>query len=292
MKLTLCLGARYLMISSRRKVLTWRFLLTDPSSMVKWGSSAVVLYNGSQIQHVQCRLPDHASVFDAEIGGMNMSLTLIQSMAEWHPIRIYTDSLSLLKALEATISLNPAVWALKRRCLEMLDVRRIELLGKAHVGVAGNELADKHAKLATIHPSVDMEVLKSVSTFHREILSDLQYIWQDRWISSEKDRQTAQFYPMVDLEQKFHNHRITQIITGYERFPFYFKRFGISNNELCACGRVGDANHYFMECPRTSDLRARLRYDSSYLPSFLEQSCNLAPLEEIMKRVLEFIPNL
>ncbi|GBN38150.1 Putative protein in type-1 retrotransposable element R1DM [Araneus ventricosus] len=259
----------------------------------KVGSSAVVLYNGCPIQTVQCRLPDHASVFDAEVGGMNMALTLIQGMAEWHPIRIYTDSLSLLKALEATISVNPAVWDLKRRCLDLLEVRRVEFFWvKAHVGVAGNELADKHAKLATAHQSVDMEVLKSVSTFHREIMSDLQYIWQDRWILSEKGRQTAQFFPLVDLEQKFYNHRITQIITGHGRFPFYFKRFGISDNDMCACGRVGDANHYLMECPRTGDLRAKLRLDLSYLPSLLEQKCNLAPLEEIMKRVLEFVPNL
>ncbi|GBM82384.1 hypothetical protein AVEN_84814-1 [Araneus ventricosus] len=269
-------------------------VFTDGSKLDgKVGSSAVALYNGCLIQTVQCRLPDHASVFDAEVGGMNIALTLIQSMAEWHPIRIDTDSLSLLKALEANISVNPVVWALKRRCLDMLEVLRIEFYWvKEHVGVAGNELADKHAKLATTHQSVNLEVLKSVSTFHREIMSDLQYIWQDRWISSEKGRQTAQFYPLVYLEQKFHNHRITQIITGHGRFPFYFKRFGVSNNDMCACGKVGDANHCLMECPRTGDLRAKLRYDSSYLPSLLEHHSNLAPLEEIMKRVMEFIPKL
>lgn len=67
-------------------------VFTDGSKLEgREGSSAVVFYNGCLIHTAQCRLPDHASVFDAEVEGMNMALTLIQGMEEWHPISIYTD---------------------------------------------------------------------------------------------------------------------------------------------------------------------------------------------------------
>ncbi|GBO03997.1 hypothetical protein AVEN_189596-1 [Araneus ventricosus] len=257
------------------------------------GSSAVVFYNGSEIQHLMCRLPDHASVFDAEIRGLDMALTLVQGMEVWHPVRIYTDSLWLLQALAATITSHPAVWSLKQKSMELMEISRLDFHWvKAHVGVSGNELADKYAKRATTRPTIDLVVLKSVTNFKMEVQSELQYLWQARWMSSEKGRQTAQFFPMVDFEQKFYNHRITQLIKVHGRFPYYFKRFGISDNELCNCGRLGDANHYFNDCPRTCDLRARLKFDASYMPSLFENKSNLAPLDDIMKRVVEFVPNL
>ncbi|GBN70531.1 hypothetical protein AVEN_186875-1 [Araneus ventricosus] len=184
------------------------------------GSSAVVFSHGREIQHYVCRLPDHASAFAAEIRVMDMALTIVQGMTIWDPVRIYTDSLSLLQALASTVTVDPVVWSLKQKCLELIGTRSLGLFWvKAHVGVTGNEAADKNAKAATTHPSIDIGLLKTASDFKREVMSELVSLWQTRWVQSEKGRQTAQYYPLVDLNPKLFNSKIMQVVTGHDRFP-------------------------------------------------------------------------
>ncbi|GBL97235.1 Retrovirus-related Pol polyprotein from type-1 retrotransposable element R1 [Araneus ventricosus] len=63
------------------------------------GSSAVLYYHGQEIQHKVCRLSYHASVFTAEIMALDMALSMAERLIVWDPIRLYTDSLSLLQAM-------------------------------------------------------------------------------------------------------------------------------------------------------------------------------------------------
>ncbi|GBL97237.1 hypothetical protein AVEN_84942-1 [Araneus ventricosus] len=163
---------------------------------------------------------------------------------------------------------------------------------RAHVGVIGNEAADRYAKEATARPAVDMELLKTASEFQREARSELLSLWQTRWVQSETGRQTAKFFPLVDLVPKLYNSHIMQIITGHGRFPHYFKRFNISDNDTCRCGSFGDANHYITDCRYTTDLRSRLRFDRDYPPSLFEAVTNLPVLNDLMARVAGLLPNL
>ncbi|GBM36530.1 hypothetical protein AVEN_46007-1 [Araneus ventricosus] len=240
-----------------------------------------------------CRLPDHASVFAAEIKGMDMAITIVQGLTIWDPVRIYTDSLSLLQALASTVTVDPVVWSLKQKCLELMGTRNLGLFWvKAHVGVTGNEAADKYAKAATTRPSIDIELLKTVSDFKREVKSELVSLWQTRWVQAETGRQTAQYFPMVDFTPKLFNSKIMQIITGHGRFPYYFKRFNFLTTDLCRCGCFRDANHYVYECQSTSDLRSRLHFDPAYPPSLFEVASNMEVLNAIVTRVVGFLPNL
>ncbi|GBN82037.1 hypothetical protein AVEN_84401-1 [Araneus ventricosus] len=224
---------------------------------------------------------------------MDMAITIVQGLTIWDPVRIYTDSLSLLQALASTVTVDPVVWSLKQKCLELMGTRSLGLFWvKAHVGVTGNEAADTYAKAATTSPSIDIELLKTVSDFKREVLSELVSLWQTRWVQSEKSRQTAQYYPLVDFHPKLYNSKIMQVVTGHGRFPYYFKRFNLLNTDLCHCGSLGDANHYVTECPSTSDLRSRLRFYPSYPPSLFEVDPNFKVLNTLLTRVVGFLPNL
>ncbi|GBL97221.1 hypothetical protein AVEN_84929-1 [Araneus ventricosus] len=49
------------------------------------GSSLVVFYHGTEIHHEECRLSDHASVFQAESHGLRMALTYVATLRSWVP---------------------------------------------------------------------------------------------------------------------------------------------------------------------------------------------------------------
>ncbi|GBL89136.1 hypothetical protein AVEN_28546-1 [Araneus ventricosus] len=182
-------------------------IFSDGSKMQgQVGSSAVLFYHGREIQHQVCRLSNHATVFAAEIMGMDMALSMAERLNIWDPIRLYTDSLSLLQAMASTQPGYPLVWVLRAKCLDLMLTRNLRLYWvKAQVGVLGNEVADRYAKEATARPAVDMELLKTTSDFKREARAELLSLWQTRWVQSETGRQTAQFFPLVDLVPKLHN---------------------------------------------------------------------------------------
>ncbi|GBM33562.1 hypothetical protein AVEN_197315-1 [Araneus ventricosus] len=84
----------------------------------------VVYYHGQEIHSEECRISDHASVFQAEIQSIAMALEFIQKMGYWDRVRIFSDSLSL-QALGAVKNSNLQVWQLKQKCLAILQNRQI-----------------------------------------------------------------------------------------------------------------------------------------------------------------------
>ncbi|GBN36124.1 hypothetical protein AVEN_93357-1, partial [Araneus ventricosus] len=96
-------------------------IFTDVSKMdSRVGSSVVVYYHGQEVYHNECRISDHASVFQAQIQGIDMVLEFVQNTVSWGRVCIFSDSLSLLKALAAIKNSNPHVWRLKQKSLTIL----------------------------------------------------------------------------------------------------------------------------------------------------------------------------
>ncbi|GBM11529.1 Retrovirus-related Pol polyprotein from type-1 retrotransposable element R1 [Araneus ventricosus] len=157
---------------SRQEPMGFDFeLFTDGSKDAdRVGSSLVVFYHGAEIHHEECRLSDHASVFQAESQGLRMALMYVDTLSSWDSIRIYSDSLSLLQALASPTPGDAQVWNLKTLCKVARDSRNITLHWvKAHVGTLGNEKADFYAKRAVHRPEVDVPVLRSLSLLRHQI---------------------------------------------------------------------------------------------------------------------------
>ncbi|GBO05061.1 hypothetical protein AVEN_113145-1 [Araneus ventricosus] len=197
----------------------------------------VVFYYGTLIDSTEHRLSDTASVFQAEIHGLDLALNFVMTLQSWGIVRIFSDSLSLLKALSFDSSLDPEIWCLKGKLHSILQSRQLSLHWvPAHKGILGNEMADYHAKNATQHPSVDCSVPKPRRLLTRELQNALLLTWQERWVLAEKGRQTADFFPHVGLQPHLFSPHVMQIITGHGRFPAYFCRMGLLPSDLCACG--------------------------------------------------------
>ena len=60
---------------------------------------------------------------------------------------IFSDSLSVLKAMNHTSSMNPQIQKLLEKCHELLANRYIVLCRiLSHIGILGNEMVDQQAK--------------------------------------------------------------------------------------------------------------------------------------------------
>ncbi|GBM45667.1 hypothetical protein AVEN_237909-1 [Araneus ventricosus] len=257
------------------------------------GCSVVVYYHGQLIHTEGHRLNDEASVYQAEISGFTLALSFVQSILYWDTVRIFTDSLSLLQVLESAQTIDPAIWQLKATLREIKQNRAISLHWvKAHVGTAGNEMADLVAKHATTKAQPDQILLRPLTHINSELKAELLSQWQDRWILAINGRTTAEFLPQVDLRPHFYNRRILQILTGHGRFPSYFHRFALMEHDLCECGQRGDVFHYLRNCPRTGDLRSKLVFDPLYPPSLFEHNSNLPILDQLVTRVCGMLPNV
>ncbi|GBO33280.1 hypothetical protein AVEN_220879-1 [Araneus ventricosus] len=85
-----------------------------------------------------------------------MALEFISTIGPWNKINLYTDSLSVLEALNTFKTSQQDILAIKNDILEMSKEKSITLHWiPAHIGIQGNETADSFAKKATTRPNIE-----------------------------------------------------------------------------------------------------------------------------------------
>jgi len=110
---------------------------------------------------------------------------------------------------------------------------------KAHVGLHGNELADRLTKetaCSTEIPVVFDRIPKS--TLYSELEEEATQKWQEEWEQCKKAAVTNQFFPTVrdriNLSLNV-NPKFTAMITGYGKTRVYLHRFKITDSATCPC---------------------------------------------------------
>ena len=81
------------------------------------------------------RIPDDLSIFTAEAKAVDVALDCISTCDANNKLNIFSDSLSVLKAMNHTSSKNPQIQKLFVLCWI-----------PSHIGIQGNEMVDKQAK--------------------------------------------------------------------------------------------------------------------------------------------------
>ena len=93
------------------------------------------------------RIPDDSSIFTAEAKAIDLALDFISTCDANNKFIIFSDSLSVLKAMNHTSSKNPQIQKLLEKCHELLAYKEIALCWiPSHIGIQGNEMVDKQAK--------------------------------------------------------------------------------------------------------------------------------------------------
>ena len=114
---------------------------------------------------MQC-IPDDSSIFTAEAKAVDLALNFIRTCDTNNKSIIFSDSLSVLKAMNHTSSKNPQIQKLLEKCYELLANKEIVLCWiPSHKGILGNEMVDQQAKTSlSLEPT-------SFLRFHFLILS-------------------------------------------------------------------------------------------------------------------------
>ena len=163
-----------------------KIIYTDGSkSDTAVGAAAVPMID--DLDEINARLPDVASIYTGEATALDMALSTINKAKETKFV-ICTDSLSCLKALKALDTPDPRILKLKIKIHELsIKNKSITLFWiPSHVGIEGNEMADEHAKNA-----LEMEItnIKLPYTDYKPKIKQLVTTrWQKNWSEQTQNK--------------------------------------------------------------------------------------------------------
>ena len=113
------------------------------------GTGYSVVYADNTIKR---SLPEHASVFTAELSAINEALEVIRRDASAAEFVIYSDSRSALEAIDKFYPINHIVCQIQEKAHTIIEQGKQIMICwiPAHVGISGNEKADRAAKEAIL----------------------------------------------------------------------------------------------------------------------------------------------
>ena len=154
---------------------THQEIYTDGSKDGEKVASAAILDG----ELYQFRLPNNSSIFTAELKAIDLALNHIEQDAYWRYI-IYTDSLSAMQALEGETTDNPIIVSLLEKLSRLCERADIVFCWlPSHVGISGNEEADKAAKDALSREVLSFKV--PFTDFKPLINNFIKNVWQQSW---------------------------------------------------------------------------------------------------------------
>lgn len=125
-------------------------IYTDGSKMGdKVGAGIYIIRGGARVIETCFRLPDHATVFQAETLAIREATYVAQQMPNLTDIKFFVDSQAVLRALQGGMVKSKLVLQ-TMTALNGIQARSITFVWtKAHIGIHGNEKADNMAKAGT-----------------------------------------------------------------------------------------------------------------------------------------------
>ncbi|XP_035226488.1 uncharacterized protein LOC118198823 [Stegodyphus dumicola] len=211
------------------------------------------LNKGSIIFSWKRRLNESNSEFQAELTALHAAI--IHSRRNGlNQVHIHTDSASSLQALSRMHSRSHLVNKIQRTLLSIpIPFRPVLCWVPVPVGILGNESADIAAKEAANSASL----LECPTTLPTLLLKHstcklLIRQWQTSWNEATTGRRTHAMLPSVSMDLQSKTGSMSHFLTGRGPYKAYLHRFGLSNTDICDCGKVGSPHHYYFECRLTA----------------------------------------
>ena len=248
------------------------------------GAAAILRRNGRPDRTLKLHLgtTEQHTVYEAELVGMIMGLHLIKT-EERNKTKcaLSVDNQAALIAINTKMNksgqhLAADVLRIAKQLTERRANSRFQLTFRwsaGHVGIAGNEEADKAAKSAADGESSDKQDLPpclrkplghSLSAIRQAHNKNLKFKWTAEWIKSPryqrlyfKDLLTPhsqsylKYISNEDLSRK-NASTIFQLRTGHVPLNYYLHRFKTVESAQCpACGHPKETpKHYLLHCPK------------------------------------------
>ena len=138
---------------------------------------------------------------------------------------------------------------------------------KAHIGVHGNEMADKVAKEAARSTTTRYEYTRIPKSYLYLVASEAKQKWQAEWITSHKAAETKQYFPSVRdrLGTKLTlTAKLEAVLTGHGKTRAYLYRFTLRDDARRTCGQNNQTvNHLLFQWEKTRTQREVLKHQIS-----------------------------
>ena len=232
---------------------------TDGSKYNGQVGAGVCVQHGKQtLAELSFRLPNKASVFQAEIFAINQAALFLQQH-QFSYIKFFVDSQAAILALNKK-SIHSRLVGDTVHNLNLVSGNLRLVWIKAHVGHQGNERADQLAKAGTVLPDVTRVALPKQAT-KAAIKHAIDEIWSFQWTQYNDGRQSKQFYQLPDrTKAKYSYHlnrqdlgRLIRIVTGHNNL--FYHRSNVdktkSTSPLCRfCKEERETFYHFAtNCP-------------------------------------------
>jgi len=243
------------MMQNRYPPNTWIQAFTDGSAekaVQNGGSGALIKFRDGSTTTLSFPVGKLSSNYRAEVQALAAASThLVESRAQKENIVFLTDSLSALQALQSGPTDTTT-----RQLLEQLNTlsqhNKIVLQWiPAHVGIAGNEAADKLAKAGSKLPQ------PQTSTSYGEAKTLLRRQFKEEW-SNKNENYRPDHDPFNKLDRKGQT-TIFRLRTGHCRLGKHMKRIGLTVSAACECGAEEQTpEHILQVCPHLEEHRQQI----------------------------------
>ena len=237
------------------------------------------------------RLRDCCSIFTAEVEAINKALTYVK-VSTRKSFVMFSDSMSVLQAIERQESKNPLVNRVLQACQEILSKGKFITFCwiPSHRYITGNEHADRAAKDALSKAQPTHLELPCTDVFMR-IQSFVSSLWQERW-NKEVGNKLHAIRPQID--DKYYSgctNRTDEVIInrlriGHTRLTHSFRIENRPHPPLCDhCD--GDpeltVKNILIECNFLKIIRRR-HFDVTHLNQLFKTVSS--------KRILDFVKDI
>ena len=241
-------------------------VFTDGSRKDEQTGAGFAVYKGTrEVETGSYRLPNHATVFQAEITAVAMAAKKLQEMqtGEMKYIKIFVDSQAALLALG-----NPKVRSKAVACAtEALNglaarVTSVVLLWiPAHKGHVGNELADKLAKRGSTLTEARWAITvgKSPAVTKMELKTGIYNDWAKEWAAYPHAQHSKGFYAFPNANKAKYAYKLARLelgrlvraVTGHNNLNYFQTKLGLYHNDRCRfCQQASETvTHFLQECP-------------------------------------------
>ena len=216
------------------------------------------------------RLPNGASIYTAETFAILEAIEYVRENHDALKIVIFSDSLSCLQALEGIKVRNPFTCKILNilHHIKTRTDKEIHLCWiPGHVGIQGNEAADKAAKDALELP--DEDIVRTELPYS-DFKPQIRKYWQKAWQSVWEQAANSMFPVHPSLPYKFPNAVLTRheewvytrIHIGHTRLTHGHRLNAIESPPLCEeCDEQITMHHLLIECADLEEIRREFYED-------------------------------
>lgn len=253
------------------------FFTDGSKSIVGTGCSIV-----SPALNKSARLPDVFSVFSAEAQAILWAVEKADGLNS--KTVIFSDSMSVLQAVQNSRPTHPLIIQIASICRRNRNITLCWV--PAHVGIIGNEIADKEAKIAAANDCIQhisIPLTDICKEFKRKFLT----IWEEEWSNSDqklsKIKRSTKRWDSSNRHSRWEEVVISRLRIGHSRLTHGHLMGGLESSICDVCEVPLSVEHILIDCHKYNETREHYSINSCIELALGDDESKIKKLLEYLK---------